>query len=150
MSNLLLDTNILLLLVRNPQNHAILFRNYPPTINKTISVVTEGEIQALAIKLSWGANKKIKLESLLDQLLILPIQVESIIQAYGKIDAFSQGKLSNQPLSMTARNMGKNDLWIAATAYVTQATLMTTDNDFDHLQDHFLNIEKIKIENFRT
>ena len=31
---------------------------------------------------------------------------------------------------MTARNMGKNDVWIAATAYVLRATLVTTDKDF--------------------
>ena len=29
--------------------------------------------------------------------------------------------------------MGKNDLWIAATAKATGATLLTTDKDFDHL-----------------
>lgn len=34
--------------------------------------------------------------------------------------------------------MGKNDLWIAATASVTGATLLTTDGDFDHLESAFL------------
>lgn len=29
--------------------------------------------------------------------------------------------------------MGDNDLWIAATAKVTGALLLTTDKDFDHL-----------------
>jgi tRNA(fMet)-specific endonuclease VapC len=29
--------------------------------------------------------------------------------------------------------MGKNDLWIAATARAASATLITTDTDFDHL-----------------
>jgi tRNA(fMet)-specific endonuclease VapC len=29
--------------------------------------------------------------------------------------------------------MGKNDLWIAATASVLKAILLTTDHDFDHL-----------------
>jgi predicted nucleic acid-binding protein len=29
--------------------------------------------------------------------------------------------------------MGKNDLWIAATACVTHLPLITTDRDFDHL-----------------
>jgi len=35
--------------------------------------------------------------------------------------------------------MGKNDLWIAATAHVTGATLLTADADFDHLNGAFLN-----------
>ena len=34
--------------------------------------------------------------------------------------------------------MGKNDLWIAATAFVTKATLLTTDKDFDHMHPAFL------------
>jgi predicted nucleic acid-binding protein len=34
--------------------------------------------------------------------------------------------------------MGKNDIWIAATASVLNATLITTDNDFDHLNGVFL------------
>jgi predicted nucleic acid-binding protein len=40
--------------------------------------------------------------------------------------------------------MGKNDLWIAAVAHVTQAGLMTTDNDFDHL--HPLHLTLIRID----
>lgn len=44
------------------------------------------------------------------------------------------------PIGMTARNMGKNDLWIAATAYEIGASLVTTDKDFNHLQDIFLPI----------
>src|SRR5262249_11886634 len=31
-----------------------------------------------------------------------------------------------------ARNMGKNDLWIAAATKATGATLLTTDTDFNH------------------
>ena len=34
--------------------------------------------------------------------------------------------------------MGKNDVWIAATAAVTGATLLTTDRDFDRLTPQFL------------
>ena len=36
--------------------------------------------------------------------------------------------------------MGKNDIWIAATASVLDATLLTTDKDFDHLNNEFLNV----------
>ncbi len=37
------------------------------------------------------------------------------------------------------RPMGKNDLWIAATAKVSGLTLLTTDADFDHLHPAHLN-----------
>ncbi|MBU6120983.1 PIN domain-containing protein [Hymenobacter siberiensis] len=55
--------------------------------------------------------------------------------AYARIDAYSQGKLELEPLpaGISARNMGKNDLWIAATALYFGVELHTTDKDFDHL-----------------
>jgi predicted nucleic acid-binding protein len=37
-----------------------------------------------------------------------------------------------------ANTLGKNDAWIAATAMVTRATLLTTDMDFDHLHGKYL------------
>jgi predicted nucleic acid-binding protein len=39
--------------------------------------------------------------------------------------------------------MGKNDLWIAATSSVLNATLLTTDGDFDHLNGAYLTVIKI-------
>ncbi|WP_224751124.1 PIN domain-containing protein [Mucilaginibacter pankratovii] len=40
--------------------------------------------------------------------------------------------------------MGKNDLWIASTAALLGLTLVTTDNDFDHLNNVFFDVRKIK------
>ncbi len=42
--------------------------------------------------------------------------------------------------------MGKNDLWIAATASVLGARLLTTDNDFEHLKGKYLDLEVIPIK----
>ena len=39
--------------------------------------------------------------------------------------------------------MGKNDLWIAATAYCLDATLLTEDGDFNSLQGSFLTVARI-------
>jgi len=39
--------------------------------------------------------------------------------------------------------MGKNDLWIAATASVLGIKLLTTDSDFEHLRGLYINIEDI-------
>ncbi len=75
----------------------------------------------------------------------LTIAKSSVMNAYARIDAFSQGKLPGQPLpqGMTARNMGKNDIWIAATASVINATLVTTDADFNHLDHQFISLLKL-------
>lgn len=41
--------------------------------------------------------------------------------------------------------MGDNDLWIAATASVTNTPLITTDKDFEHLNGVFLELIWIDI-----
>lgn len=83
------------------------------------------------------------MEKLLTQFIVTDINFESIIRRYAEIDAFSQGKLPDFPLGMASRNMGKNDLWIAATASALSLTLLTTDRDFDHLSPTFLNLRRI-------
>lgn len=76
-------------------------------------------------------------------MLIADINIEPIIESYAEIDAYSQNKLPGRPLPLTARNMGKNDLWIAATTSVLGATLLTTDTDFEHLNGLFLSVASV-------
>ena len=68
-----------------------------------------------------------------------------LIKMYSEIDAYSQSYHPSLKLPISARNMGKNDLWIAATTAVYNATLISTDADFDHLDGLFLYFEKIII-----
>ncbi len=65
------------------------------------------------------------------------------IKTYAEIDAFSQGKHPTLKLRNSARNMGKNNLWIATTAAVYEATLLSTDADFTHLDSIFFYFELI-------
>ena len=68
-----------------------------------------------------------------------------LLQTYISIDAYSQRKhpdYEKYPFS-TSRNMGKNDLWISATASLLNLQLVTTDKDFDHLETSFLSLRKI-------
>jgi len=74
--------------------------------------------------------------------MIFLLDTNILIDRYVQIDTFSQNKLLGQPLGLTPRNMGKNDLWIAATASVLGAKLLTTDGDFNHLQGVFLDLEQ--------
>lgn len=62
---------------------------------------------------------------------------------YAEIAVYSQSKHLILKLPTSARKMGKNDLWIAATAAVHNATLIFTDADFDHLDGLFLYFDKI-------
>ena len=45
--------------------------------------------------------------------------------------------------------MGKNDLWIAATAVVIDGVLLTTDADFNHLSPTSLQVEHIAEEQLK-
>lgn len=140
------DTNIVLMSILNKQFDAFIKERYRSSNNDLIlSAVSQGELEALAKKRRWGANKVIMLRKVLEAFIIYPVKVQAVIDSYAQIDAFSQGKLLNEklPEGMSARNMGKNDLWIAATTSVNQATLVTRDQDFDHLNPRMINIELI-------
>lgn len=47
-------------------------------------------------------------------------------------------------LHVLARNMGENDLWIAATAAVYDISLLSTDRDFEHLDGVFLEFHYVE------
>ncbi len=59
----------------------------------------------------------------------MPIESGELVDTHAKIDAHFQSR---------GRAMGKNDLWIAATANFFDARLLTTDTDFDELDSRFL------------
>ena len=145
----LLDTNILLHYLRESDLSIMIDQQYNPldsNIHEAIlCVVSVGEIRAISKINQWRKKKLEKIELLCEELLITDINTEDLIERYAEIDAFSQGKLKDRPLSISARNMGKNDLWIAATASILNATLLTTDLDFNHLHNVFLNLECIKV-----
>jgi len=103
------------------------------------SVICQGEILALAEKNGWGANKRGRLEQLLDQIPRLDISRKEIISAYALINAWTHGNSSmSPPIASPPRPavpMTQNDMWIAATAYASGATLVSTDKDFTHLNE---------------
>lgn len=141
----ILDTNILLHYIRQDNIGKHISRFYAPHWKEQppiLSVVSIGEIKSIAKQNAWGSPKNSILEQLLRQLLHADITMD-IIERYAEIDAYSQNKLLGQPLELTPRNMGKNDLWIAATASVLGAKLLTTDSDFDHLRGSYIDIEDI-------
>lgn len=144
----LFDTNIVLIYLRNSSLINKIERVFNPfgSGNTTfISVVTVGELKAISLRNNWGKLKNLEMSEFISKFVVADINTKEIINHYAEIDAFSQGKLEKRSLPMSARNMGKNDLWIAATASVLGATLLTTDNDFNHLQNEFLEIAKIDL-----
>jgi len=128
----LLDSNILLHYVRRNPIAERIERRYgltAATPAPLISIVTEGEMRSFARQLAWGPQRQQRLESLLGYFTVIPLPYGGVIDAYAEIDNYSRRR---------GVPMGKNDVWIAATAHVTGARLLTTDRDFDHLHPAFL------------
>jgi len=149
----LLDTNIVVVYVRSNQQSRDLEADLQlmmPENNLVVSAVTVGETKSLAHRNNWGVKKLQKLELLLKRFLIASINVEEVMNMYAEIDAYSQGKFAPKKSNLSARNMGKNDLWIAATAKVLNLPLITSDNDFDHLENEYLKLMKIDLRKYKT
>jgi tRNA(fMet)-specific endonuclease VapC len=111
--------------------------------NTFISTISVGEIYSIAHQRNWQKRKKQRLKEVLDFFgKPLPITNKRIVEMYARIDAYSQGKLVGNPLpkGLSARNMGKNDVWIAATANVLDLHLVTMDKDFAHLKDTYCDL----------
>lgn len=148
--NYLLDTNIALIytrkssITRNLESQLDLFN---PAHSLYISVVTLGELESLMLQIEYGKAKIEYLQEMLNSFTVIDINIQEIINSYGRIDAYSQGKLTDKTSNFTARNMGKNDLWIAATASVYDLKLLTID--FNHLQNVYVNLEKIELERYK-
>ena len=132
-----LDTNILLHYVRGDALWERVRDTYHLLLavpTPVICVVTDGELRSLAIQFNWGPAKLDKMEFCLGFFKRVTIDDPGLLEAYAAIDAHAQR--AGHPL-------GKNDAWIAATAAVTGARLVTTDRDFLPLDPLFLSCEWI-------
>jgi predicted nucleic acid-binding protein len=127
----LFDTNILLALLRGGELGQYINQTCSLTeaLNKPIiSIVSHGELWAMADRNNWGEDKQNALRTMLNDLPTIDLNNPSIIESYVAVDR------ANRTHSKGARNVSQNDLWIAATARAAEAVLLTTDKDFLHLQ----------------
>ncbi len=103
----------------------------PPPPVFQVSIVSVGELLSIAMQRSWGHAKCDALSNLVGMMTVHAVD-NRFIYAYGEIDAASHA---------VGHNMGKNDLWIAATARVFGLTLLTTDKDFDQLHPAWVAVD---------
>jgi len=143
-----LDTNIIVIYLKHSKLRTQIDKTYNPFSTQNIpilSAVTLGELESLALRNNWGLKRIESTESLIGKCVVTEINYADLHKRYGEIDAFSQGKLTNKKLKMSSRNMGKNDLWIAATASILNAILITTDKDFDHLDKEYFDLIRVEV-----
>jgi tRNA(fMet)-specific endonuclease VapC len=147
--SLLLDTNIILSLVKADDVSIISFIN-PNNEKVFISLAAYAEIHSIAIQNGWGNVKKARLEAICDDIGIIEM-TDFLVESYVSIDTFSRRKNPNftQYNFSSAITMGKNDLWIAATAAFLDLTLVTTDKDFKHLDQVFMDVRYIESDTLR-
>ena len=134
------DTNILLALHRGRQLGDYLNQTFrlSEVINRPlISVVTHGEIWAMAQRNSWGDKKRNAVEEMLDDLVTLDLNDPAIIANYVAVDQ------KNLFHPKGARSVSDNDKWIAATAMAANALLLTTDQDFLHLHPDVCRVQYV-------
>jgi tRNA(fMet)-specific endonuclease VapC len=86
-------------------------------------------LRSLAMQFGWLTAKLDQMEFCLGYFRRVGIDDAEILRAYSVIDAQT---------TIEGESLGKNDVWIAATAAVTGATLLTTDRDFDRLTPRFI------------
>jgi tRNA(fMet)-specific endonuclease VapC len=145
---ILLDTNILMQLARRSDEKVLSLVN-PKQQEAYISIVTVGEIRSIAVRNTWGKSKLGFLENFLLQHVVIDINYAQLLDNYVELDVYSQLKHpSLEAPFKTPRNMGKNDLWIAATAMTFGMELVTTDDDFDHLNPVFVTVRKLSPVSF--
>jgi tRNA(fMet)-specific endonuclease VapC len=146
--SLLYDTGILIYIVRDTslEENARRIVN-PKGLDEFISVVNKAEALSIANQNGWGKAKIARLNQLFQDITIVDISDDLIIDKYVEIDVFSQ-KQRGKAKEDSARNMGKNDLWIAATCSILGFRLITTDKDYNHLQDNYLEVSYFPPETF--
>ena len=87
----LLDTNILLAYIRQSLLYAWIEAQYAITTTAPtplVSVVTQGEIRALALRLAWGPEKHQRLNRLLNLFISVPLPFSNVVEAYALVDNY--------------------------------------------------------------
>jgi tRNA(fMet)-specific endonuclease VapC len=138
------DTNIIIDLIRAGSRLALLEARINPNQEDVfISIVTVAEARTFAINASWGQKRIDALELLLGNCTVINIS-DAIVTKYVEIDTYNGRKNPYLPiLAGNPINMGKNDIWIASTASLLDATLVTTDKDFQHLHNVFVQVDYV-------
>ncbi len=135
-ASILLDTGPVIILARGLEAAERLDGMYALRDRREVpllSIVSVGELLLFAKANKWGFEKERRLREILANLIIVDIRNEPVLDAYAELGAFARS---------IGREMARqNDLWIAATARATGATLLTFDREFDCLYPAYVQRE---------
>jgi tRNA(fMet)-specific endonuclease VapC len=121
----LLDSSILVHYIRQTDTW---FGNISPRFpifsldpTPVVSIVTVGEVFSIVNQSPIGLSRRDRVDFALGYFELECLHEPDIIEDYARIDSF---------LTPRGQSIGKNDLWIAATAIHHDCTLLTTDRDY--------------------
>jgi tRNA(fMet)-specific endonuclease VapC len=132
-----LDTNILLALIRGKALGESIDDAYGLRANlqrHVVSIASQAELLVLAERNRWAQAKKDAVNLMFQNLVVLPIDGESLL------DGYLQVSRADMTWQEGPRNMGKNDICIAATAVSSGLPLLTTDKDFNFLNGNLIQV----------
>ena len=135
----LLDTDILLLLLRGQGLGTAIDLKFQLTeqpFKPLISVVSVGESLAFAGRMGWSRRKIAALRRLLANFVWVDANRLDVLHAYAEIATSWRCK----------EQIPQNDMWIAATASATGATLLTTEPRFTRLSEDLLICKLVNIK----
>jgi predicted nucleic acid-binding protein len=148
----LFDTNIIILLHKSASFRAYFEAHFGKVGygNHYVCAVTHGELTSRVFRNAWSAQKWTELMKFEEEFITQPITSRKMYLAYAEVEAYNQSKhpFFRMPEG-SARNMGKNDTWIAAAGLLLKATVVTTDaRGFSHFIPEFLQTEILDISKF--
>ena len=85
----LLDTNVILHLIRCNalgDHLASTFRLLDPVYRPLVSIVTHGELLAIAERNNWGGKKLSALHTALDNLITIDLNGRAVLEAYVEVN----------------------------------------------------------------
>jgi predicted nucleic acid-binding protein len=98
-----------------------------------VSIVTVGEILAIAERRGYGAERRDRLEELLADVVVVDV-TRPIAEWFALILAETQ---------RIGKPIGEDDTWISATTAALEATLIAKDTDFDKIPPGLIKLEKV-------
>ena len=128
--DLVFDTNAVVHLFRRNALGNVLRSTYGLSAREwrpLLSAVTVGELRSLALQWGWDPGRMHQLDSLLRAFPVIDVYADehSLCEAYAELDWAAR---------RAGAKLGKNDLWIAATAKVRNAVVVSADQDFEALE----------------
>ena len=146
MRKFVLDTNILLHYVRRTELAQEVERELNLISQNAIPMIASvsiGEMEGFVQRQEWGQAKINRLKKLVEKIAVIDIAAadDQLMNAYATLWNYSKNALPGDKLGNSI-GIGQNDVWIAALAHTAKAALVTTDGDFDHLNDKWITVHK--------